>query len=187
MLYKEYRDGILLFSLMNEEVWQKGIQDSIGQRQYFKENRENYQWKERAEALIVKILDVNRVNEARTFLNGKSYSEDLVAEFRSKLADQYPLAYQIEAGLMEIPSQPILSRINKEVSYQEIEIDGHLHLVLTGEIIPAGSKEFEETRGIVIRDYQEYLDEQLIKKLRAKYPVEINETIKEEAFVALNQ
>lgn len=187
MLYKEYRDGILLFSLMNEEVWQKGIQDSVGQRQYFKENRENYQWKERAEALIVKVLDLNRVNEARTFLNGKTYSEELVNNFQTQIADQYPLAYQIESGLMEIPDQAVLSRMDKNLSYQEIEIDGHLHLVLTGEIFPAGSKEFEETRGIVIRDYQEYLDEQLIKKLRSKYPVEINETIKEEAFVALNQ
>jgi peptidyl-prolyl cis-trans isomerase SurA len=187
MLFKEYRDGILLFSLMNEEVWQKGIQDSIGQRQYFKENRENYQWKERAEALIVKVLDLNRVNEARTFLNGKTYTEELVNNFQTQIADQYPLAYQIESGLMEIPDQAVLSRMDKNLSYQEIEIDGHLHLVLTGEIFPAGSKEFEETRGIVIRDYQEYLDEQLIKKLRLKYPVEINETIKEEAFVALNQ
>ena len=68
-----------------------------------------------------------------------------------------------------------------------MEVNGHLHIVLIGERMPAGPKKFEETRGLVIRDYQEYLDKNLIETLRKKYPVEINLKAKEETFIALNQ
>ncbi|NVK49232.1 MAG: peptidylprolyl isomerase [Cyclobacteriaceae bacterium] len=187
MLLKEYRDGILLFSLMNQEVWQKGIQDSIGQKQYFEKNLGQYQWKNRTEAIIVKVLDVNQLNEARNLLRNQTYSNELATEFKNKFEETAPLAFQIQSGTLEIPTNPVLSQADLDQKYQELEIDGHLHLVLLGSSYPAGPKKFEETRGLVIRDYQEYLDEKLIQSLREKYPVEINEEVKEEAFIALNQ
>ncbi|NVJ86717.1 MAG: peptidylprolyl isomerase [Algoriphagus sp.] len=187
MLLKEYRDGILLFSLMNEEVWQKGIQDSLGQKQYFENHQKNYFWKERSEALIVKVLDMNRLAAAKNSLQNQSYSEELVSNFRTNFEENTPLAFQMQSGIIEIPEHPVLSKVDLSQKYQELEIDGHLHLVLLGEKFPEGPKKFEETRGLVIRDYQEYLDEQLIQSLRGKYPVQINEEVKEEAFIALNQ
>jgi len=80
-----------------------------------------------------------------------------------------------------------LSKADLKESYQELEVNGHLHLVLLGERIPASPKKFEETRGLVIRDYQEYLDDNLVESLRKKYPVKINPKAKEETFIALNQ
>ena len=63
----------------------------------------------------------------------------------------------------------------------------NLHLVVVGAKVPPGPMAFEETRGPVIRDYQEYLDKQLIQSLRKKYPIKVNKSVKEEAFIALNQ
>ena len=37
MLLKEYRDGILLFQLMETKVWNQAIKDTSGLKQYFKE------------------------------------------------------------------------------------------------------------------------------------------------------
>ncbi|MDF2158890.1 peptidylprolyl isomerase [Algoriphagus sp. CAU 1675] len=187
MLLKEYRDGILLFSLMNEEVWQKGIQDTVGQKAFFQDHQKNYQWKSRANALIVKILDRDRLTTARNNLQNKVYSEELVNSFESEYKTNHPLAYQTEYGLFEIPSHPVLSQINPELTYQEIELNGDHYLVLLGEKMPEGDRKFEESRGMVIRDYQEYLDKQLIEKLQKKYPVKINTEVLEEAFIALNQ
>src|SRR5690606_2734061 len=65
MLLNEYRDGILLFSLMNQEVWEKGITDSVGQVEYFRKNMDRYQWKNRVEAFVVKVLDSSQLDKAR--------------------------------------------------------------------------------------------------------------------------
>jgi len=187
MLLKEYHDGILLFSLMNEEVWQKGINDSIAQRNFYQSNLDNYQWKDRAKAYIVKVLDMTQLDQARKALVDKSLNPELIEGFESSYKSTNSLAFQTESGIFEYEEHPVLSSADVEKKYQEIEANGHLHLVLLGEIIPAGPKKFEETRGLVIRDYQEYLDERLIAHLRKKYPIKINPKAKEETFVALNQ
>lgn len=53
MLVKEYRDGILLFQLMDEKVWSKAIEDSVGLRKYFADNQAKYQWDERVQGTVV--------------------------------------------------------------------------------------------------------------------------------------
>ena len=53
MLAKEYRDGILLFQLMDEKVWSKAIEDSVGLKRFFAANQEKYQWGPRAQATVV--------------------------------------------------------------------------------------------------------------------------------------
>ncbi|MBD2767069.1 peptidylprolyl isomerase [Hymenobacter sp. BT664] len=53
MLVKEYRDGILLFQLMDEKVWSKAIEDSVGLKKYFAENQAKYQWDQRVQGSVV--------------------------------------------------------------------------------------------------------------------------------------
>ncbi|SFU03108.1 peptidyl-prolyl cis-trans isomerase SurA [Algoriphagus locisalis] len=187
MLLKEYRDGILLFSLMNEQVWQKGLMDSVAQKAYFQENIQKYQWKERVDAYIVKVLDMSQVDAARKLLQETTLSDDLISTFEKSYESSNSLAYQTEAGNLEYAEHPVLSKADINSTYQEIEANGHLHLVILGEKTSAGPKKFEETRGLVIRDYQEYLDKSLVESLRKKYPIKINPKAKEETFVALNQ
>lgn len=43
---QEYKDGILLFELMNEKVWDKSSKDTIGLETYFKSNLANYKEKD---------------------------------------------------------------------------------------------------------------------------------------------
>ncbi|REG88441.1 peptidylprolyl isomerase [Algoriphagus antarcticus] len=187
MLLKEYRDGILLFSLMNEEVWQKGLMDSVAQKAFYQKNIQEYQWKGRVNAYIVKVLDMTQLDAARKILQGNPLSDELIASFESSYESTNSLAFQTESGNIEYSEHPVLSKANMNESYQELEANGHLHIVLLGEKTNAEPKKFDETRGFVIRDYQEYLDKNLIETLRKKYPVKINPKAKEETFIALNQ
>jgi peptidyl-prolyl cis-trans isomerase SurA len=187
MLLNEYRDGILLFSLMNQEVWQKGIEDSLAQYEYFRKNITKYQWEKRVDAFLVKVFDLSKASEAKSFLAGKSLNKKLISNFEENYLKNSPLAFQIEQGLFEYKNHPLLSKVNLDIPYQELEFNNELTLVLLGEKYPAGPKRFEETRGFVIRDFQDYLDEQLIAQIRKKYPVTVNTVVKEEAFISLNQ
>jgi peptidyl-prolyl cis-trans isomerase SurA len=186
MLLKEYRDGILLFSLMNQEVWQKGITDSLGQVEHYRKNLDQYQWKNRTEAYLVQVLDSTKLQEASSFLQGNGYNPTLIENFESQLKTKYPLAFQTENGVFEYESHPILSQINLEQSFQNVTLDGKNYLIVLGQKIPAGARKFEESRGLIIRDYQDFLDQNLLKRLKEKYKVQINPKIKEEAFLSLN-
>ena len=51
-LLKEYYEGILLFEIMENEVWNKASDDSVGQHTYYKNHIADYQAGERAKTMI---------------------------------------------------------------------------------------------------------------------------------------
>jgi peptidyl-prolyl cis-trans isomerase SurA len=44
LLMKEYRDGILLFELTDQKVWNKAVKDTAGLRAFHNERKSNYMW-----------------------------------------------------------------------------------------------------------------------------------------------
>ncbi len=68
MLLKEYRDGILLFQLMETKVWNQAVKDTSGLRLYFEENQDHYQWESRAVATIFNVADQDALDEIGQFL-----------------------------------------------------------------------------------------------------------------------
>lgn len=44
-IYNEYRDGILLYNISNQEVWERAAKDTTGLEKYFAEHRADYTWK----------------------------------------------------------------------------------------------------------------------------------------------
>lgn len=53
MLVQEYRDGILLFQLMDQKVWSKAIEDTAGLQKFFAANQANYQFGQRARGAVI--------------------------------------------------------------------------------------------------------------------------------------
>ena len=182
-LLKEYRDGILLFSLTNQEVWQKGINDSLGQVQYYNQNIQNYQWKNRIEGYLVKINNTGKLEPARKALQTKGYDPASFAAFE---ASNTAGDYSTELGTFEYEAHPLLSKVDRSKTYQELQYEGSTFLIVLGKTLPAGPKKFEEVRGPVIRDYQAELEKKLNERLKAKFPVQVNAAVKEQAFAALN-
>jgi len=48
----EYRDGLLLFDLMEKEIWTKAKTDTLGLKNFYEANKANYQWKDRVDANV---------------------------------------------------------------------------------------------------------------------------------------
>lgn len=182
-LLKEYRDGILLFSLTNQEVWQKGLSDSLGQVEYYSKNLQDYQWKNRIEGFLVKINEATKLDGARKALQTKGYDPASFAAFE---ASNTTGDYSTELGTFEYEAHPILSKVDRSKPYQEIQHEGFTYLIVLGKDLPAGPKKFEEVRGPVIRDYQAQLEKKLNERLKTKFPVQVNKAVKEKVFEALN-
>ena len=68
MLVREYREGILLFDLMDQEVWNKAIIDTTGLEEYFNRNSGNYRWGERLDAMIFRSEEIKDIELARKYL-----------------------------------------------------------------------------------------------------------------------
>ena len=70
-LISEIHDGVLLSQMMEEQVWERSMADSTGQRQYFEQNKAKYQFPERALATIVVAQNDALLKQATDILSGK--------------------------------------------------------------------------------------------------------------------
>ena len=79
----EYRDGLLLFDLMEKEIWNRAKNDTIGLQDFFQKNSKNYQWKKRYNVDILSSTDKKIVEKAQKFL-AKGKSLDYIKEQLNK-------------------------------------------------------------------------------------------------------
>lgn len=73
MLVREYRDGILLFQLMDSKVWAKALDDTAGLRGFYEKNKSKYTWGERAKAVVYNVADKKTLEEVKAKMKSKMF------------------------------------------------------------------------------------------------------------------
>ncbi len=68
LTYQEYKDGLLLFELLQKEVWEKSEKDTLGLERYFEENRSKYIWKRRADLSIASCTHLEKAKIVQRLL-----------------------------------------------------------------------------------------------------------------------
>lgn len=195
-LMKEYHDGIMLFDLMDQKVWSKAINDSAGLMNYYNLTKENYRWDERAITKVYTSKDEPTASRVRTLINNRYNSNVLSSEEISYL--------KLGKGEFFLSDERILSLINRyesnrlRISSRNFEkgestaVDNHWYNGLTSnennldgsvffadvkDVKNGGLKTFEEARGEVITNYQNYLEAMWKLELEEKYPASVNKDV----------
>ncbi|GAB2529980.1 peptidylprolyl isomerase [Rufibacter soli] len=278
MLVNEYHDGILLFQLMEEKVWAKAVEDTVGLQKFFEANRGKYTWGERATATIISAANPTILAQAHEqlaqgrFLSVRQKQQDLTftadnaalskaaiaqldqlaltlqqdsslvvevtgyADTREAankknaglasrratavknylaekgveeaqvtvmpaapktrparrvaalqvystdpqtLADRFnqnsPLALQIASRKFQRGENKALDGVTWKPGTYNVTQDGRSLWIKIDQVEAPAPKKLSETRGVVISDYQTYLEQEWIKELRQKYPVSVNQ------------
>ena len=167
----EYRNGLLIFDLMDKNIWQRAKEDSLGLQKYFEANRDQYKWGERIEAMIVAATSEEKAHQALEMIEaGKTE-----AEIKDAMNSEEQVNVIITAGTFEVHSRELPKgfEIKKGVSeiYNE---EGSFVVINITEIIPPGHKELDEVRGKALNDFQNHLETEWINSLRNKFEVEVN-------------
>jgi len=78
MLVKEYREGILLFTLMDTKVWTKAMEDTSGLKEFHAKNKDKYRWNQRANVAIYSASNSTVLDKVKASLAAKTWeSADL--------------------------------------------------------------------------------------------------------------
>jgi peptidyl-prolyl cis-trans isomerase SurA len=95
-LMTEYHDGVLLYEIMNDKVWNKALRDTLGLRNYFNANREQFRWGDRLDAdifvcdsrdiamqVVALIKQGKTAKEVSEIANGKSALNVILKNLKS--------------------------------------------------------------------------------------------------------
>jgi len=167
----EYRDGLLLFDLMEREIWNRAKNDTIGLQDFFQKNSKNYQWKKRYNVDILSSTDKKFLEKAQKFL-AKGKSLDYIKE---QLNKDGKVNVMSKSGLYE-ENYDVLSNfqnLSKGVT-NIIAKDQYFFVVNVTDTKPAGVKELSECKGKVISDYQQYLENNWVDELKSEFTIKIN-------------
>ena len=177
-LVKEYNDGILLFDLMNKEVWNKAVSDTVGLQDFYSRNATKYMWNERAKACVI------TVNRPESLPKVKKYLADGVPfdSLRTVINRDTVKFVRVQNGLFqEGDNQFVDETIWKPGVMNEIPstVDNSTVIVNIIEIRSPEPKTLREAKGLVTSDYQLELEEKWMEVLHEKYPVVIDEKVLE--------
>ena len=173
----DYKEGILIFNLMDQNVWSKAMQDTAGLKAYYETIKNKYLTDEKAKIGIFKTND-------------------------AKIAQKVQKTLQKNIQKSQLNPNLILSKINKKnnvVSYDsmiietkklaDIGLEKTVNAILSKEnnnsyeiywlqsIIAPQPKSLDEVRGLVISEYQTYLEKQWINELRNRYHWQVNDEV----------
>ncbi len=171
---KEFKEGNMLFEIMERNVWSKAAGDSVGLLSYYNVNKSKYKWAASADVVIFNCSNEKAAADAIAQLQkGSSWKE---------LSEQSNGSMQTDSGRYELTQIVEQSNINTVAAgtYSPVikNVDGTATFVKFIRIYPADQqRSFEEAKGLVINDYQNVLEKQWLSSLHKKYPVKINESV----------
>ena len=174
-LLREYEEGILLFEVKRRLIWEQAPRDTTGLKNFYEANRSKYQWQPRAEVSFYTVRSTDAKLVKSIAKVAKSKNPEVVKEQFNK--DN--ILVQVSQGVYEKGRNAEVDRMNwKKGSLSPVQVNAGVSLFSKIEnVIGKGQKTYEDARGYVITDYQGELEKQLLKELRAKYSVEIDEAV----------
>jgi len=171
---QEFKEGNMLFEIMERNVWSKAASDSIGLLKYYSDHQAKYKWAASAIVLLFNCSDRKAAEDATAALSsGKDWK--LIAEQSDgKLQSdsgryeitqlQLPVGTTLSEGLI---SKPFVNSGDNTSSFVKVL-----------KMFPENQqRSFDEAKGLVINDYQNYLEEKWVAELKVKYPVKLNEVV----------
>lgn len=172
---KEFREGNLLFEVMQRKIWDPAAQDTIALRNFYQKNSNKYWWEVSANAIIFTSADEKTAEVLKSNLKTN------LKDWRT-LADTSNGSIQADSGRFELGQIPVVERTNFTEGLITANVKNETDKTVTfAYIIKMHNgrevRSFADAKGFVINDYQLYLEEKWIADLKKKYPLKINETV----------
>lgn len=184
MTMNEYRDGLLLFDLMEKEIWEKAKTDTVALNAYYKANIGKYQWKERVDAEVYSSTKEDITAKARKFLKKGKDAEYI----KEQLNKGDTIEVLEKKGVFETDSEALPKQAVWKAGVSDVIKEGNYYYVVkTNKVLPAGAKTFEDCKGRVINDYQQQLESTWISDLEKEFTVKVNQDVFAKIKQQLNQ
>ena len=173
-LLKEYHDGILLFNISEDKIWNAAAQDSAGLQAFYQNSKKKYYWDDPFKGFCIKC----KQQKEKDFIDAVFAADPDIEE--EELKDQVNKQFgdndiQITYGYFEKGKDPLVDYLvwNEPKPEDYKEVLNFIH----GNKVGKQVKTLDEARGLYLSDYQNFLEENWLKELHKRYKVKVNKRI----------
>ena len=178
-LLQEYHDGILLFNVSNEKVWEKALKDREGLEKYFKQNADNYAFSAPTfKGRIINCKDKKIASQVQKAT--KKMSDEAIAAYLKTKINVDSVAAVYEIGLWKKGENKIVDKFGFKDKKTDFAPTKEFPFVFVQGKTLAKPENYTDVRGTVTSDYQNFLEQEWVKSLMEKYNIEINSAVLKE-------
>ena len=172
-LVQEYYDGILLFNLSEEKIWEKAAKDTIGLQRFYEQHKDLVKWDERFDGWAIRCEN----QEIRDYID-EIFAEDGSIS-KDELTDLLNLRFQnqafIQKGIFAHGTNDLVDYLVWDGPKPQNFKDG-LYFV-RGNLVPPSPKTLEEARGQYLSAYQDELEKEWISALRKEHKIGVKKKV----------
>lgn len=175
-LMREYYEGLLFFAVSTSQVWNKASSDEAGLKKFFKKNKKKYSF------------ETPRFRGAVIFANSKENMDSIKLVVDGKPADEYKgllekgiskdsiKAARVEVGVFAVGDNPWVDKLVFSQGDGGKMRRGFSMVDVAGKVIQ-NPETYKDVKGVVVNDYQKFLEEKWVKSLRKKYKVSVDKEV----------
>ncbi|MDR0799648.1 MAG: peptidylprolyl isomerase [Dysgonamonadaceae bacterium] len=168
-LMQEYHDGILLFEVCNREVWEKSSTDTEGLQHFFQNNASKYTWDQpHYKGYVVLTKDAKtqkQLQKAIAKMDADAAAQYLLDSYKNDGAS----LFKLEKGLYTQGENAFVDETVFHAGKAKLP-DNYGSFFVIGKLLQT-PENYTDVRGLVITDYQDYLEKEWLDQLNKKYPV----------------
>lgn len=170
----EYRDGLLLFDLMEKEIWERAKTDTVGLQGFYNSTKFNHMWKNRVEATILSSTKMETIKKALALLKKNTDPQAI----KDKLNVDNVVNVMANTGKFEEGNSALPKATKFEVGISDVFKEGEYYFVVkVDKMLPAAVKTLDECRGKLVNEYQQYLEQRWVDDLKQEFNVKVNQDV----------
>ncbi|MDG1148229.1 MAG: peptidylprolyl isomerase [Crocinitomicaceae bacterium] len=171
-LITEYHDGILLYEIMSDIVWNKAMKDTTGLKTYYNNNKSDYFWGTRINGDVYECYTLASANKVYDLLKTDTLSPVQVVQL---INGESELNIRHRNGKFDLnKTQHLSSRELNDGLNSVYELDGKYYIVVVSETLEPAQKEFSEAKGAITSNYQNFLEKNWLDELNKKHSIKVN-------------
>lgn len=176
-LIQEYHDGLLLYEISNQKVWNKAGRDEAGLAAFFNKNKKKYAWDEpRFKGMVYHVKEQADVKAVKNAVKGLAFDK-WAEKLRTTFNNDSVLRIRVEKGIFKQGDNGFVDREIFKVKSAEVKkLEKFPIDAVYGKKIKK-PEEYQDVRGLVVADYQEALEKEWVAELRRKYAVKVDEKV----------
>ncbi|WP_143095675.1 peptidylprolyl isomerase [Paenimyroides ummariense] len=163
----EYKEGLILFDLLEKNIWNESAKDTIALQNYYETNKEKY------------IQQANFIGEVYVFnkkSDAKTYNKLLKNNYQVKEAD-FPMVYKYQGRFYmndkRLPENLDFNSLGKNV----VKYNNNYYVFYIREKKDEHQPTYEEVKSQVLSDYQNQFENQYNQDLINKADIKVNQPI----------